>query len=189
MTTGVLEAPAVVAATRIAHVTSKLGPWGWVATGVILAGAIGYAAMTNGSAEGTAENADQAADEDLAAGSAVDACSTCEPPEEDPDDDDSGEQQQQRRRELEEEANVRQQTNGRTRHGELDGGMNRANRDFDSLRPNNVQNINTRYGPGRTGTLNDGTRVTVRPGSSDGRATLEIRNPATRRGTEIRYNN
>ncbi|WP_157935956.1 hypothetical protein [Paracoccus zhejiangensis] len=91
------------------------------------------------------------------------------------------------RQELEDEANVSQQTKGRTRHGRKTGGMGQADRDFDSLGPENVRNINTQYGAGRTGTLSDGTRVTVRPGSSDGRPTLEMRNPTSNRGTEIRY--
>lgn len=91
------------------------------------------------------------------------------------------------RQELEDEAKVSQQTKGKTRHGQKTGGMKQADRDFNSLGPENVRNINTQYGPGRTGTLPDGTRVTVRPGSSDGRPTLEMRNPATNRGTEIRY--
>ncbi|WP_185968428.1 hypothetical protein [Paracoccus sp. M683] len=91
------------------------------------------------------------------------------------------------REELEKEANVSQTTKGKTRHGSKPGGMSRADRDFDDLGPQNVKPINTQYGPGRTGTLSDGTKVTVRPGSSDGRPTLEMRNPGNGRGTEIRY--
>jgi hypothetical protein len=89
---------------------------------------------------------------------------------------------------LEEEAGVEQQTKGKTKHGEMNGGMDAADGAFDSLEPNDVRDINTQYGPGRTGQLEDGSRVTVRPGSSDGRPTLEIRNPKNGRGTEIRYN-
>ncbi|WP_211341150.1 hypothetical protein [Paracoccus methylarcula] len=92
------------------------------------------------------------------------------------------------RRDLEEEAGVSRQTKGKTSHGEKSGGTAQANRDFDSLKPNNVKDINTKYGPGKTGTLEDGSKVTVRPGSSDGRPTVEIRNPNSGRGSEIRYN-
>ena len=49
-----------------------------------------------------------------------------------------------------------------------------------------MKDINTSYGAGRTGTLPDGRTVTVRPGSTDGRPTLEIRYP-NGRGIEIRY--
>jgi hypothetical protein len=66
------------------------------------------------------------------------------------------------------------------------GGFNRANQDFNALRPSNVRDIQTRYGAGRTGTLRDGRTVTVRPGSTDGRATLEVRKPSGR-GIEIRF--
>ena len=70
---------------------------------------------------------------------------------------------------------------------EKPGDMTQADKDFDSLNPNGTKDIETQYGPGRTGTLKDGKSVTVRPGSSDGRPTLEVRNPANRRGIEIRY--
>jgi hypothetical protein len=90
------------------------------------------------------------------------------------------------RKDLEDEANVTQQTKGKTKHGQKNGGTAQANKDFDALGPKDVKDINTQYGPGRTGVLDDGSKVTVRPGSSDGRPTLEIRNP-NGRGSEIRY--
>ena len=96
------------------------------------------------------------------------------------------EEQEERQRELEEEAEVEQRTKGKTRHGSKNGGMAQADEDFDSLMPGNVQGIETKYGPGRTGTLKNGGRVTVRPGSSEGPPTLEIRRP-NGRGPEIRY--
>ena len=65
-------------------------------------------------------------------------------------------------------------------------GRIRASSEFDLLKPSNVKDINTSYGAGRTGTLPDGRTVTVRPGSTDGRPTLEIRYP-NGRGIEIRY--
>ncbi len=77
-------------------------------------------------------------------------------------------------------------TKGKTTQHIDKGGMNQANKDFDSLNPSNVRTIQTKDGPGRTGTLPDGKTVTVRPGSSDGRPTLEIRKP-NGRGDEIRY--
>lgn len=77
-------------------------------------------------------------------------------------------------------------TKGKTTQHIKPGGVDAANADFDALAPTNVRDITTRYGPGRTGTLPDGRTVTVRPGSSDGRPTLEIRRP-NGRGDEIRY--
>lgn len=65
--------------------------------------------------------------------------------------------------------------------------MTEADRDCDSLKPREEKNIETQYGRGRTGALEDGSKVTVRPGSSDGRPTLQIRRPNGRQ-TEIRYN-
>ncbi|MCG7509266.1 hypothetical protein [Mesorhizobium retamae] len=91
------------------------------------------------------------------------------------------------RDDLEREANVSQQTKGKTKHGQKNGGMSEADKDFDALGPKDIKDINTQYGQGRTGTLDDGTKITVRPGSSDGRPTLEMRNPENGRGTEIRY--
>jgi hypothetical protein len=99
----------------------------------------------------------------------------------------TAEEQKKRQEELENEAGVSQQTKGKTKHGEKDGGMGEADRDFDSLKPGEQKDIETQYGPGRTGTLEDGSKVTVRPGSSDGRPTLQIRRPNGRQ-TEIRYN-
>lgn len=79
------------------------------------------------------------------------------------------------------------ETKGKTSQHVRPGGMDQANTDFDSMKPTNVKQINTKAGAGRTGTLPDGRSVTVRPGSSDGRPTLEVRNPANGRGHEIRY--
>ncbi|HAQ41166.1 MAG TPA: hypothetical protein DCM73_10270, partial [Clostridiales bacterium] len=68
-------------------------------------------------------------------------------------------------------------TKGKTNQYVKPGDFNSASKEFDSLNPSNVKNINTSYGQGKTGTLPDGRTVTVRPGSTDGRPTLEIRNP------------
>ncbi len=146
---------------------AALGPFGWVALGALTVydGYQIYNAMSE-SGEGDKALEDKPAEE------CTGKCA----------------EQKKRREELEEEAGVEQKTKGKTKHGEMDGGMDQANEDFDSLNPEGAKDIDTRYGPGRTGTLENGDRVTVRPGSSDGRPTLEIRNPANGRGTEIRYN-
>ena len=75
---------------------------------------------------------------------------------------------------------------GRARNFEGSGGFNQALKDFNSMQPSNVKPINTRYGSGRVGFLPDGTKVTVRPGSSTGGATLEIKQPGFRE-IKIRY--
>ena len=77
-------------------------------------------------------------------------------------------------------------TKGKTTQYEKPGAFDQTFEDFDSLNPSNVKDISTKYGPGKTGTLPDGRIVTARPGSSDGRPTLEIRSP-NGRGIEIRY--
>lgn len=46
---------------------------------------------------------------------------------------------------------------------------------------------NTTRGILRVGKMSDGKIVTVRPLSSEGRPTLESRNPGNGRGIEIRY--
>ncbi len=78
-------------------------------------------------------------------------------------------------------------TKGRTELRISHGGFKKANSDFESFRPSDVKEIRTQYGNGKTGTLESGHSVTVRPGSSDGRPTLEIRNPENGRGIEVRY--
>jgi len=84
------------------------------------------------------------------------------------------------------EATPGRATKGKTEQYVKSGDYDRAAEDFNSLNPSNVKDINTNYGQGKTGTLSDGRTVTARPGSSDGRPTLEIRNP-NGRGIEIRY--
>lgn len=53
--------------------------------------------------------------------------------------------------------------------------MNQTLKDFDSLNPVDIKEIQTQYGLGRVGRLSDGTTVVARPGSVTGGATLEIR--------------
>ena len=67
-------------------------------------------------------------------------------------------------------------------------GFDEANKDYDKLNPQNSKEIKTDYGKGRTGTLADGSKVNVRPGSSYGEPTLEIQLPNGRR-IKIRYGN
>jgi hypothetical protein len=74
-------------------------------------------------------------------------------------------------------------TKGRTRQWDREGGVDQANEDFDNLRPNGVTQ---RPDGSRTGHLEDGKKVTVRPRSSDGRPTLEVQEGKNR--TKFRYN-
>lgn len=96
------------------------------------------------------------------------------------------EKQKKRRKKIEDEAGAAKTTKGPYKQGQKEGGMDEANGDFDSLDPSGVKDIETKWGPGRAGTLEDGTKVTVRPGSTEGSPTLQIQNPSGR-GTEIRY--
>ncbi len=73
--------------------------------------------------------------------------------------------------------NLPETTNGRgvARNFESAGGFNQTLKDFDSLNPIDVKEIQTQYGMGRVGKLGNGTTVIARPGSTTGGATLEIR--------------
>jgi len=62
------------------------------------------------------------------------------------------------------------------RNFESSGGYEQALKDFESLNPINVKEIQTQYGPGKFGTLDDGTKVVARRGSKSDGATLEITN-------------
>ena len=77
-------------------------------------------------------------------------------------------------------------TKGKTTQYVKPGSYEQTSNDFDALNPMNVKEINTKFGQGKTGTLSDGRTITARPGSSDGRPTLEIRS-SNGRGIEIRY--
>ena len=77
-------------------------------------------------------------------------------------------------------------TKGKTTQYVKPGSYEQTSNDFDALNPGNVKEINTKFGSGKTGTLSDERKITARPGSSDGRPTLEIRN-SNGRGIEIRY--
>ena len=65
--------------------------------------------------------------------------------------------------------------NGIARNFESSGGYEQTLKDFEALNPSNVKEIKTKYGPGKFGTLADGTKVVARQGSDTGGATLEIK--------------
>ncbi|MFN1219085.1 RHS repeat-associated core domain-containing protein [Chryseobacterium kwangjuense] len=78
-------------------------------------------------------------------------------------------------------AQAGRETKGKTTQYEKEGGFQQTEKDFESLNPQNVKDIKTDYGIGRTGKLENGQQATSRPGSTDGRPTLEIRNPQNKR--------
>lgn len=61
-----------------------------------------------------------------------------------------------------------------------------ANRDFRALNPQGVRTEITKRGPVKIGTLDDGSKVILRP-SKDGRTTIEFQNGRGRTKREIRY--
>lgn len=82
------------------------------------------------------------------------------------------------------EAQPGRETAGKTKQFEKPGNYKDALKDFESLKPNNVQDIPT----GKRGTLPDGRPVNVQNNSSDKRPTLEIQNP-NKNFLKIRYGN
>lgn len=68
------------------------------------------------------------------------------------------------------------ETTGRSKLFERTGGMDAANKEFDSLNPTEIKEIKG----GRVGKLPDGRNVIVREESSDGRPTLEIQSGKNR---------
>ena len=77
-------------------------------------------------------------------------------------------------------------TIGKARNLEKSGGYKKASEDFSLLNPNNTKSISTKYGEGKFGVLDDGTTISVRPGSETGGTTLEIKIPG-KRLIKIRY--
>lgn len=73
---------------------------------------------------------------------------------------------------------------GRTTIYRKTGGFEQANEEFDEMARGT--NVRVREGGLRTATLPNGTKITVRPNSSDGRPTLEIHPPGSK-PIEIRY--
>ena len=63
---------------------------------------------------------------------------------------------------------------GIARNYEKMGGYEKALEDFNRLNLQNVKDIQTQYGPGKVGSLKNGGRAVVRPGSKTGGSTLEI---------------
>jgi hypothetical protein len=74
-------------------------------------------------------------------------------------------------------------TNGKTQQFEKPGGIQEANSDFDKAKP---QKISDKGNGIRVGQLPDGRTIVVRPNSTDGRPTVEVRRP-NGRGYEVRY--
>jgi len=75
---------------------------------------------------------------------------------------------------------------GNSTNYEKGGGDQKAREDFDSLDLKDVKDINTKYGPGRTGKDSDGNQVVYRPGSETGGPTVEIQLPGGK-FIKIRY--
>lgn len=87
---------------------------------------------------------------------------------------------------LLEDSEKGRETSGKSEQYLKKGGFEQAQKDFDSLNPSDVKDINTSYGKGKTGVLKDGSKVNVRPGSTYGEPTLEIQLPNGKR-IKIRY--
>jgi len=79
-------------------------------------------------------------------------------------------------------------TKGRSVQWVKPGGYRKALEDFDNLGLAEIKDITTNWGPGKTGVLPDGKKVTVRPGSTEGRPTLEIQT-SKKDKIKIRYGN
>ncbi|MFC4932709.1 RHS repeat-associated core domain-containing protein [Massilia sp. GCM10023247] len=78
-----------------------------------------------------------------------------------------------------------EKTNTGTRIWDKPGDFGVANQDFDNKNPANVED--KRNGV-RVGTLEDGKRIIVRPGSTDGRPTIEVQRPDGKRSEDkVRY--
>ena len=75
---------------------------------------------------------------------------------------------------------------GVARNFEKTGGFEKTLEDFNALQPENVKDIQTRFGLGIVGYLEDGITIVARPGSKTGGATLEIR-VSSRKIYKIRY--
>ena len=90
--------------------------------------------------------------------------------------------------ELLEDATPGRKTKGKSQQWEKPGDINKAMDEFNKFNPDNVRDINTQYGPGKSGTLPDGSSINVRPGSSfdPNSPTIEIIRPNGIR-IKIRY--
>ena len=64
---------------------------------------------------------------------------------------------------------------GTARNFVKSGGLVKAYTDFYTLELSNIKDIQTQYGPGKIGYLDNGISVSIRPGSKTGGPTVEIR--------------
>lgn len=89
--------------------------------------------------------------------------------------------------------NLKRETKRKTSIYRKDGGIEKANKDFDKMKPKNIKEIKDADGNivVREGELPDGRTVKVRNKSSDGSPTVEINKTNTkgkeRKQKEIRY--
>ena len=75
---------------------------------------------------------------------------------------------------------------GVAKNFEKTGGFEKTLEDFEALQLSNVKDIQTQYGLGKVGYLEDGTSVVARPGSKTGGPTLEIK-VSNKKIYKIRY--
>ncbi len=75
---------------------------------------------------------------------------------------------------------------GKTRQFDKSGGLDQANKDFDSLVGGGA--VKNHGGGVRSGTLPDGSTISVRPGSTQGSPTIQI-NPPSEKPIKVRYGN
>lgn len=87
-----------------------------------------------------------------------------------------------------------EKTNGPTTQHDKKGNYSDAEKDFDNLGLKDVKEIDTQFGKGKVGLLDDGRKVVIRPGSggnedtrNDGSPTLEIQDKIGPGRTKIRY--
>lgn len=177
----VVAAPAVVAAIPTVTTVALAGG----GTAAVLTGGGAAAAMTSASvAAATTLPTIAAVTATTLAVAAVDA--GIEAKNERNDDASKSEEVKKQIDDLLEDSEEGRETSGKTGQYLKKGGFDQANKDYDSLNPNDSKEIQTEYGKGRTGTLGDGSKVNVRPGSSYGEPTLEIQLPNGKR-IKIRY--
>ena len=100
---------------------------------------------------------------------------------------DPEEEEKNAEKKLQDKARPGRATKGPTKQFETEGGEKQLGKDFDSMGPRDVKDVEIGGKPGRVGKLPSGRTIIERRYSSDGRPTLEIRQP-NGRGQEYRYN-
>ena len=90
-------------------------------------------------------------------------------------------------KDLYNQSNPGRKTNGKTEQRIFDGDFENTMSDFESLNPHNVRNIDTPWGEGKVGQIEGDYVAVARPGSTDGRSTLEIQNRCNQRKLKFRY--